>query len=92
MSIMFAVCPDTGTNASVVVATAPESTANFAYSVVVAPTATRSVVVDRVILPILLVVHPPADETPCCDTVPHAMSPEPLVWSALPPEQEVAPA
>ena len=41
MSRMFAVCPDAGRSASVVVAVAPETTVNCAYGVEVAPTATR---------------------------------------------------
>ena len=82
---MFAVCPEAGTSARVVVAALPERIASFAYDVDDAPIVTKSVVVACVTLPILFVVHPPAVEFPVTEIGPQKTSP-PLVCSALLPE------
>ena len=82
ISKIFAVCPEAGKSASVVVAALPESIASFAYGVVVAPMPTESVVVASVISPILLVVQPPPVEAPETEILPHEIAPEPSVWSA----------
>ena len=85
---MFAVCPDAGTKASVVVAALPESIENFAYGVEVAPTDTRSVDVASVTSPALLVVQPPPLDAPPLASVPHVTVPEASVCKAWLPVQE----
>ena len=80
ISMMFALCPEAGSRARVVVAVDPERTASFAYGDEVAPIATRYVVVDRVMTPPFTVspedVHPPPEDAPPTEIVPHETLPE----------------
>jgi hypothetical protein len=82
MSKMLAVCPDAGKRARVVVPAAPERIESFAYGVEDAPIATRSDDVERVMEPILFVVHPPPVEAPPVEIVPQTMFPLASVVSA----------
>ena len=79
MSRMLADCAEAGTSASVVVAFDPETIASFAYGDVVAPMPTTSVEVARVIIPVLLVVHPPPVDAPVIVIAPQDTLPEPSV-------------
>src|SRR5581483_9777071 len=95
MSRMFAVWPEAGTSARVVVPAAPESTESLAYGVDEAPIATMKLVVASVIEPFcekLLVVQPPAEEAPPpAVMVLQKMVPAPSVWSACEPLHERMP-
>jgi hypothetical protein len=86
---MFAVCPDAGRSARVVVAALPEMTESFAYEVVVAPIPTRSEVVASVTAPTLFVVQPPPVDAPPTETVPQTMFPFESVVRAWEPAQDV---
>lgn len=85
--MMFAVCPEPATSASVVVAAEPDITVNFAYGVDDAPIATISVVVESETRPTLFVVQPPAVEEPPVEIAPQTTLPVPSVCSAEAPVQ-----
>jgi len=78
ISRIFAVCPEAGRSARVVVAAEPERIESLAYGVDEAPIATRSVVVESDTLPILFVVHPPPVDAVPPVTVAQTISPSHL--------------
>src|SRR5580658_3901922 len=92
MSKMFAVWPEAGTSARVVVAAEPEITETFAYGDVVAPTATRYVEVDSEMVPFVEppdAVQQPPVVAPEALIEPQEMLPDPSVCKAWEPAQEM---